>query len=85
MTPATPWWKRAVGYQVYPRSFADSNGDGFGDLRGVTSRLDHLAELGIDQLWLSPIYPSPMVDTATTSAITARSIRPSAPWPTPTN
>ncbi|OYO11554.1 glucohydrolase [Enemella evansiae] len=59
---ATPWWKQAVGYQVYPRSFADSDGDGIGDLRGVTSRLDHLAELGIDLLWLSPIYPSPMVD-----------------------
>ena len=56
------WWKSAVVYQIYPRSFADSNGDGVGDLRGITSRLDYLAMLGIDVIWLSPVYRSPMDD-----------------------
>lgn len=57
-----PWWHRAVAYQVYPRSFADSDGDGIGDLRGIVQRLDHLAWLGVDVLWLSPVYPSPQDD-----------------------
>src|SRR5688500_8595157 len=57
-----PWWEGAVVYQVYPRSFQDSDGDGEGDLAGIRSRLDHLAELGADAVWLSPIYPSPMAD-----------------------
>lgn len=57
-----PWWRGAVIYQVYPRSFADSDGDGVGDLAGVTARLDHLAELGVDAVWLSPFYPSPQAD-----------------------
>jgi oligo-1,6-glucosidase len=57
-----PWWTRAVVYQVYPRSFQDSDGDGIGDLGGVLQRLDHLADLGVDVLWLSPIYPSPQAD-----------------------
>lgn len=57
-----PWWTSAVVYQVYPRSFADSDGDGVGDLRGVLDRVDHLAELGVDVVWLSPIYPSPQDD-----------------------
>src|SRR3954469_10159947 len=56
------WWKSAVVYQIYPRSFADSDGDGMGDLRGVIQHLDHLAGLGVDVLWLSPIYPSPQAD-----------------------
>ena len=56
------WWKNAVIYEVYPRSFQDSNGDGIGDLNGITQRLDHLKELGIDAIWLSPIYPSPQAD-----------------------
>jgi glycosidase len=56
------WWRDAVIYQVYPRSFQDSDGDGVGDLRGIERRLDHLAWLGVDALWLSPIYPSPMHD-----------------------
>jgi len=56
------WWENAVVYQIYPRSFQDSNGDGIGDLPGIESRLDHLARLGVDALWLSPIYPSPMHD-----------------------
>jgi alpha-glucosidase len=56
------WWQRGVIYQIYPRSFQDSNGDGVGDLPGILSRLDHLAALGVDALWISPIYLSPMVD-----------------------
>jgi oligo-1,6-glucosidase len=56
------WWKNAVVYQVYPRSFMDSDGDGVGDLPGITSRLDHLARLGVDVLWLSPVFRSPMDD-----------------------
>ena len=57
-----PWWKSAVIYQVYPRSYQDSDGDGVGDLAGVERRLDHLVDLGVDAVWLSPIYPSPMAD-----------------------
>jgi alpha-glucosidase len=56
------WWQKAVIYQIYPRSFQDSNGDGVGDLRGILSRLDYLYWLGVDAIWLSPIYPSPMAD-----------------------
>ncbi|PGF34742.1 alpha-amylase family glycosyl hydrolase [Cutibacterium acnes] len=56
------WWKSAVVYQVYPRSFADSNGDGIGDVRGIIDHLDHLVTLGVDALWISPWYPSPMAD-----------------------
>ncbi|AJE49075.1 alpha-glucosidase [Celeribacter indicus] len=56
------WWHRATGYQIYPRSFADSNGDGVGDIPGIISRLGHLADLGVGFVWLSPVYASPMVD-----------------------
>jgi alpha-glucosidase len=56
------WWRDAVVYQIYPRSFQDSDGDGVGDLRGIAQRLDHLAWLGVDAFWLSPIYPSPLAD-----------------------
>jgi alpha-glucosidase len=59
---AAEWWRGSVIYQVYPRSFQDSNGDGVGDLPGITARLGHVAALGADAVWLSPIFPSPMVD-----------------------
>ncbi|MBN1200883.1 MAG: DUF3459 domain-containing protein [Anaerolineae bacterium] len=59
---ASPWWQHGIIYQIYPRSFADSNGDGIGDLNGITGRLDYLANLGVDAIWLSPIYPSPDAD-----------------------
>ena len=57
-----PWWQSGIIYQIYPRSFADSNGDGIGDLNGITAHLDYLAGLGVSALWLSPIYPSPDAD-----------------------
>ena len=57
-----PWWKSGVVYQVYPRSFQDTDGDGVGDLRGIERRLPHLAALGVDAVWISPIFPSPMAD-----------------------
>jgi alpha-glucosidase len=57
-----PWWKAAVVYQIYPRSFADSDGDGIGDLEGIRRHLDHLQWLGVDALWVSPFFPSPMAD-----------------------
>lgn len=57
-----PWWKHAVIYQVYPRSFQDSNGGGIGDLNGITQRLDYLQEVGVNAIWLTPIYPSPQKD-----------------------
>ena len=56
------WWHDKVAYQIYPKSFLDTNGDGIGDLRGIISKLDYLKELGIDIIWLSPIYKSPFVD-----------------------
>jgi len=59
---AQDWWKNAVIYEIYPRSFQDSNGDGIGDLKGITERLDYLKDLGIDAVWLTPVYPSPQVD-----------------------
>jgi alpha-glucosidase len=58
----TSWWRTAVIYQIYPRSFQDWDGDGIGDLRGIIRRLDYLVELGVDAIWLSPIFPSPMAD-----------------------
>src|SRR3954451_1736080 len=57
-----PWWKSAVIYQIYPRSFCDRSGDGVGDLAGVIEHLDHVADLGVQAIWLSPIFPSPMAD-----------------------
>lgn len=58
----TPWWRGAVIYQIYVRSFADSNGDGIGDFAGLVSKLDYIASLGVDAIWLSPIHPSPNRD-----------------------
>src|SRR6202050_3268245 len=57
-----PWWQHAVIYEIYPRSFQDSNGDGIGDLNGITQRLTYLQELGVDAIWIAPFYPSPQVD-----------------------
>ena len=57
-----PWWQRGTIYQIYLRSFADANGDGVGDLAGMEAHLDHVASLGVDAIWLSPIFPSPMAD-----------------------
>jgi alpha-glucosidase len=56
------WWKHAVIYEIYPRSFQDSDGDGIGDIKGITSRLDYLKDLGIDAIWITPMYPSPQID-----------------------
>lgn len=57
-----PWWKSAVVYQIYPSSFCDNKGDGIGDLKGITSKLDYIQKLGVDVVWLSPIYKSPQQD-----------------------
>ncbi len=62
MTGDARWWQQGVIYQIYPRSFQDSNGDGIGDLEGIRRRLGHLAALGVDAVWISPFYPSPMAD-----------------------
>ena len=66
VTPSTQsdkdWWKNAVIYEIYPRSFQDTNGDGIGDLNGITKRLDYLKDLGVDAIWLTPVYPSPQID-----------------------
>ena len=62
MNSSAHWWQTGIIYQIYPRSFQDSDGDGVGDLQGVIERLDYLVWLGIDALWISPIYPSPMAD-----------------------
>ena len=56
------WWRQASVYQIYPRSFADSNADGIGDIAGLTTRIPHLAALGVDAVWLSPFYPSALAD-----------------------
>jgi alpha-glucosidase len=61
-TAHDPWWKHAVIYEIYPRSFQDSNGDGVGDINGITSRLDYLHDLGVGAIWITPMYPSPLVD-----------------------
>lgn len=78
------WWKESVVYQIYPRSFCDSNGDGIGDLNGITGKLDYLKELGIDVIWLSPVYKSPMMTTDMISVIIRRSWTNSEPWKTST-
>ena len=60
--PDPNWWRQAAVYQIYPRSFADSNGDGIGDLPGITSKVPYLSALGVDAVWLSPFYPSALAD-----------------------
>src|SRR3954470_16261698 len=60
--PDVPWWQRGAIYQIYPRSFADSDGDGIGDLRGIAAHVDHVAALGVEAIWLSPFFRSPMAD-----------------------
>jgi len=69
------WWRHGIFYQIYPRSFQDSDGDGVGDIKGIMARLPYVQALGVDAIWLSPIFPSPMADSATTSPITSASIR----------
>ena len=59
---SSKWWRSSVGYLIYLRSFADSTGDGIGDLVGINNHLDHLADLGVDLLWVTPFFPSPMAD-----------------------
>src|SRR6266513_2583012 len=56
------WWQHAVFYEIYPRSFADSNNDGIGDLKGITEKMSYLHDLGVDAIWISPCFPSPQVD-----------------------
>src|ERR1044072_867106 len=79
------WWEDAVVYQIYPRSFQDSDGDGIGDLHGIEQRLDHLTYLGVDALWLSPIYPSPLAhfgyDVSASPALDRAPWVPRAPGP----
>lgn len=81
MTTSLPWWQNGVIYQIYPKSFQDSTGNGIGDIAGITARLDYLQQLGVDAIWLTPVYLSPRLITAMTSPITAPSIQPTARWP----
>ena len=80
---AQPWWKHAFIYEIYPRSFQDSNGDGVGDLNGITSASTP-PELGVDAIWIAPMYPSPRSISATISPTTRTSTRNTAPWRTST-
>ena len=76
------WWHDKVAYQIYPKSFYDSNGDGIGDLPGIISKLDYLKDLGVDIVWLSPIINRPLRMRDTTSRITTALIPVSEPWKT---
>lgn len=69
------WWHNKVAYQIYPKSFKDTNGDGIGDIPGIISKLDYLKDLGVDILWISPMYQSPMWITVMIFPIIMRSIR----------
>lgn len=64
-----PWWKNATIYQIYPASFKDSNGDGLGDLPGILSKLDYIQSLGVDAIWICPMYDSPQIDMVSRVAI----------------
>jgi alpha-glucosidase len=77
---AGEWWRSALIYQICPRSFQDSNGDGIGDLNGITERLGYVASLGVDAVWITPFFASPMADFGYDVA-DYRAIRCSAPWP----
>lgn len=79
--PEADWWRQAVVYQIYPRSFADSDGDGIGNIAGVTAKVPYLKALGVDAVWLSPFYPRPWPTAATTWTTTATWTRNWAPWP----
>ena len=80
------WWRGGVFYQIYPRSYADSNGDGIGDLPGIIGKLDHLQQLGITGVWLSPVTCSPQPRLGLRRArTTATSTRPTGHWPTSTS
>jgi alpha-glucosidase len=72
MCAAAMWWNQAVFYEIYIRSFQDSNDDGLGDLNGITSRLDYLQDLGVNAIWITPFYPSPRSISATTSPTTGQ-------------
>ena len=76
------WWQKSVVYQIYPRSFMDSNGDGIGDLQGIISKLDYLRNLGVDVIWLSPFYASPNADNGYDIVIIRRLWRSLEPWRT---
>ena len=82
MTTQTQWWQEPVVYQIYPRSFNDSNGDGIGDLPGITEKIPYLAKLGIQVLWLSPIYASPNDDNGYDISDYRAIMTESAPWKT---
>ena len=79
------WWKKAVVYQIYPMSFKDSNHDGMGDLGGILEKVDYLKELGVDIVWMTPVYESPMTTTDMISVIIIRSIPCLEPWSSLTN
>jgi maltose alpha-D-glucosyltransferase/alpha-amylase len=76
------WYLNAVFYQIYPQTFCDSDGDGIGDLNGIISKLDYLKELGVDALWLNPIFESPMLDAGYDVTDYRKIIRATARWPT---
>ena len=77
---AEPWWRHAVIYEIYPRSFADTNGDGLGDLKGITGHLAYLRDLGMDAIWISPCFPSPQVDFGYDVSNYRPSLPSTAPW-----
>ena len=81
MMTSDEWWKKAVVYQIYPQSFQDSDGDGIGDIGGIRQRLPYLKDLGIDVIWLNPIYKSPMI-MGMILQITGRLPQNMGQWPT---